>query len=144
MKTVVISALLCAFCLNAQATGNASEASANASATLSAGVGSVVAGSALLGLASGQFVVESVENTAEGVIFLLKGLAKGASEATQFSVKVAGNASGAASVAVGQSVEVVAEAAGSAIIASGKIIAFIPNEVGKSLVHHSRLNSAAK
>jgi hypothetical protein len=84
-------------------------------------------------------VVESVEKTAEGALMVLRGFANGASEASKFSVKVGGDASGALSVAAGQSVEVVAETVGSAIMASGKVIAFIPNVMGQSLMHHSSL-----
>lgn len=56
----------------------------------------------------------------------MQGAGTSVSEAGNFSVKVTGDVSGAASVVVGQSVEVVAETVGSAIIASGKVIAFIP------------------
>ncbi len=83
MKRVLIlsTLILTLLILPAQATGNASEASANASAMLSTGVGSVIVGSASLVAASGQLMVESLEKSAEGVVFVLKGVGQGASEA---------------------------------------------------------------
>jgi len=138
-QTVFYMALLLSLALPAHAAGNASEASGNASAMLSLGVGSVVFGSASLAAASGQMVVESVEKTADGVLLVLWGVGKGASEAGKFSVRIVGDVSGATSTTVGQSVQVVAESTGHALVASGKVIAFIPNEMGKSLIHHSRI-----
>jgi hypothetical protein len=114
-----------------------SRASANASAAASAAVGVVVAGTASALAAGSILTVKAVEKMGDSVVVVLKG----ASDAGTFSVKVAGNASGAASVAVGTAVSVVAESTGHALVASGKIIAFIPNEVGKSLIHHSRVKT---
>lgn len=143
-KHLIIATLLSAtIALPAHATGNASEASANASQMLSAGTGSVVIGSSMLAAASGQWLVQGIEKTTDGIVFVLAGLGKGVSDAGKFSVKIGGDISGAASVTIGQSVEIVAESAGSAIIASGKVIAFIPSEIGKSLMHHSRLDTGA-
>lgn len=119
-----------------------SEASSKTSEMLSVGVGSILIGSASLVAASGKMVVEGVEKTADGIVFILAGVGTGVSEAGKFSVNIGGDISGAASVTVGQSVEVLTETAGSAIIASGKVIAFIPNEIGKSLMHHSRVDSS--
>lgn len=146
MKCKLVIPLLMSLALNvpAYAVGNASQTSANASAALSVGVGSVLAGSAMLAVATGQAVVESVEKTADGIVMVLRGIGNGMSEAGKFSVRVGGDISGAASVTVGQSVEVVAESTGQVIIASGKVIAFIPNEIGKSLMHHSPVEGAGK
>lgn len=142
MKKIALSLLISMLLpYAASAFANGSEMSANASRTLSVGVGSVLIGSASLAAASGVMVVESVEKTAQGIILVLRGVANGASEAGRFSIKVAGNASGAASIAAGQSVQVVAESVGYAVIASGEIIAFIPNEIGQSLMHHSRVEA---
>lgn len=142
MKKIVVTLLIFMALPHASAaSANGSEMSANASRTLSVGVGSVLIGSVSLAAASGTLVVESVEKTIDGTIIVLRGISNGASEAGKFSVKVAGNASGAASVAVGQSVQVVAESVGYAVIASGEIIAFIPNEIGQSLMHHSRVEA---
>lgn len=140
MKQLLMATLLAiAIVSSLSALANGSAASLDASKTLSVGVGSIVVGSASLVAARGQAVVESVENTADGVLMVLHGVGAGVSEAGKFSLKITGDVSGAASVAVGQSMEVVAETAGSAIIASGKVIAFIPNALGKSLMHHSEL-----
>jgi hypothetical protein len=126
------------------ATGNASEASANASATLSMGAASIVVGSVSLLSAGGQFLVESVEKTADGFVYVLGNMSQDLSKAGKISVRVignaSGNASGAASVLAGQSVQVLTESAGTVIMVSGEIIAFIPNEIGQSLIHHSSLN----
>jgi hypothetical protein len=128
----------------ALATGNASEASANASATLSMGAASIVVGSVLMLSAGGQFVVESVEKTADGFVYVIGNMSQDLSKAGKISVRVggnaSGNASGAALVVAGQSVQVLAESTGTVIMASGEIIAFIPNEIGQSLIHHSSLN----
>ena len=142
MKKTILSLLISMLLSHAPlALANGSEMSANASRTLSVGVGSVLIGSASLAAASGTLIVESIEKTADGVIMVLQGVANGASQAGKFSIKVAKNTSGAASVAVGQSVKVVAESVGYAVIASGEIIAFIPNEIGQSLMHHSRVEA---
>lgn len=85
----------------AHAAGNASEASANASAVMSVGVSSILLGSASLAAASGQAIVESVEKTADGIVMVLRGIGTGASEAGKFSVRIGGDISGAASVTVG-------------------------------------------
>ncbi len=140
MKQLFIATLLAASMVSPlPVLANGSEASADASKTLSVGVGSIVVGSASLVAASGQVVVESVEKTADGMFMVLQVVGAGVSEAGKFSVKITGDVSGAALLTVGQSVEVVAETVGSAIIASGKVIAFIPNEIGQSLMHHSAL-----
>ena len=133
-----------------QAFANASEVSSNASATLSMGVGSLVIGSLVIGSlvigsaglvsAGGQFLVESVEKTVDGAVFVLSNMSQDLSKAGKISVRVSGNASGAASVIAGQSVQLVAESAGTVIMASGEIVAFIPNQIGQSLMHHSNVN----
>lgn len=143
-KLVIPILLSLALAVPAHAAGNASENSTNGSAALSIGVGSVLAGSAMLAVATGQAVVESVEKTADGIVMVLRGIGNGMSEAGKFSVRVGGDVSGAASVTVGQSVEVVTESTGHVIIASGKVIAFIPNEIGKSLMHHSPVGNVEK
>lgn len=109
-RNLVLSILLgLALTSPAQAAGNASEASANASAMFSVGVGSVLLDSVSLVAATGQMVVESVEKTADGIVLVLRGIAEGASEAGKFSVQIGGEVSGAASVTLGQSVQVVAD-----------------------------------
>ena len=109
MKQLLMATLLATAIVSPlSALANGSAASLDASKTLSVGVGSIVVGSASLVAASGQIVVESVENTADGVLMVLHGVGVGVSEAGKFSLKITGDVSGAASVAVGQSVEVVA------------------------------------
>ena len=152
MKQVFFVPLFLTLVLSApiQAFANASEVSSNASATLSMGSGSLVIGSLVIGSlvvssagllsAGGQFVVESVEKTADGAVFVLSNMSQDLSKAGKISVRVSGNASGAASVIAGQSVQLVAESAGTLIMASGEIVAFIPNQIGQSLMHHSNVN----
>lgn len=114
-----------------------SRASANASAGVSDAVGVVVGGTASVLVAGSVLTVQAIEKVGESMVLVLKG----ASEATTVSVKLAGNISGQASLAVGTAISVVAESTGHALVVSGKVIAFIPNEIGKSLVHHSKVHS---
>jgi hypothetical protein len=139
-KLLVPVLLVLALSTPVQVFANASEASSNASGMLSIGAGSMVAGSVGLLAAGGQFVVESVEKTVDGTVFVISNMSQDLSKAGKISVRVSGNASGTASVVAGQSVQLVAESAGTVIMASGEIIAFIPNEIGQSLMHHSSVN----
>ncbi len=112
----------------------APNASAHSSQLSAAGTASVVGGSALILSAGAALVVESVETVADGVIWVLKNTAKGAS----VTVKYSGKAAGAVSVATGQVLTVTTEASGHVLISAGKALAFIPNEVGQSLLHQSK------
>ncbi len=75
--------------------------------------------------------VAAVEVSAEGTVWLLRGIAEGSGQAVEVSVKVAGGAS----LAVGTVLEVITSTAGSLLVASGEALAFIPNELGASLFY---------
>ena len=138
MQPLFISPLLFTLALSMpiQAFANASEASANASATLSMGEASIVVGSIALLSVGGQFVVESVEKTADGFVYVLSNISQDLSKVGNISVRVGGNAL----MVAGQSVQVVTESVGAVIMASGEIVAFIPNQIGQSLMYHSNVN----
>lgn len=140
-RSPLLSAVGFALCLGfaapAPALSEVSQASANASESLSRATGSVVVGTASLLYVGSMLVIEGVEKSGESVVIVLKGVAQGVSEATTVSVRVAASAIGNTSLAVGSAVKVVAEGSGYALYLSGKLIAFIPNEIGQSLVHHS-------
>ena len=86
MKQLLMATLLAiAIVSSLSALANGSAASLDASKTLSVGVGSIVVGSASLVAASGQIVVESVENTADGVLMVLHGVGAGVSEAVSYT-----------------------------------------------------------
>lgn len=106
----------------------------NASATMSEGVGLVLAGSLSAVAASGQLVVEGVEKTAEGMIVVIKGSGKAASA----TVKLSGKAVKGLSIAVGEVVELTVLSTGYMLYYSGKAIAFIPTEVGKALIENAK------
>ncbi len=78
-----------------------------------------------------ELSVAAVEVSAEGTVWLLRGLAEGSGQAVELSVKVAGGAS----MAVGTSLEVVTSAAGSLLVAGGEALAFVPNELGAALFY---------
>lgn len=109
--------------------------SAAASRESLAASGMIVAGSAGVVRAGAQLVVASVRPAANASVVVLRDAATG----LEVSVRVAGNAAGAASVAAGQSVRIVAEAAGYSLISAGKLVAFIPNAAAHALVHQTPL-----
>ena len=148
MKQVVfgIVGLLAVSAMSVQADCGASCKGSNASATLSDGVGLVVSGTLELTSATGQFVVESVEKTTEGLILVIKASADVAKASATASAKVAsttikltGKAVHGLSMAAGEVVEVVAVSTGYTLYYSGKAIAFIPTEAGKALLEHAKM-----
>lgn len=132
---IAAAALACLLGVGPAGAQGPSEASAAMSGASMLSASIVGAGSAQVIANGGQFVVKGIETVGQSTIVVLRG----ASEATQFSVKLAGQAAGGASLAVGTSVTVIAEAAGHSLVVAGKVIAFIPNEVGRSLLHQSRV-----
>lgn len=128
---LVVSPVMAADC-------GASCAGSNASATMSEGVGLVVSGGFELVGASGQFVVESVEKTADGLIIVVKASANATGKAVSTTVKLSGKAIKGLAVAAGEVVEVTALSTGYTLYYSGKAIAFIPTEAGKALVEHAK------
>ncbi|QSI76909.1 hypothetical protein [Niveibacterium microcysteis] len=119
---------------------DASQASAQSSAAVSSAVGAVVGGSAEALSAGGELSVVVIERGSEATVLVLKQLGSG----VEVSVKLAGQAAGGLSVAVGTTVQVMTEAAGYVLTSAGKAIAFVPNEVGNSLLQHTRLTEATK
>lgn len=82
-----------------------------------------------------SLLVESVQASGRGVVYVVKNVATGASAVFE----VSGNAVGAASVGVGTVVHSSAIGAGVILSAAGQVLAFIPNAVGKALMHNERL-----
>ncbi|MBB4013743.1 hypothetical protein [Niveibacterium umoris] len=118
---------------------DASQASGQSSAAVSSAVAAVVGGTAEALSAGGELSVVAVEHGSEATVLVLRNISSG----VEVSVKVAGQAAGGMSVAVGTTVQVIGEAAGYVLTSAGKAIAFVPNEIGKSLLQHTRLTGAA-
>lgn len=95
---------------------------------------SVVAPAVLLG-ASGAMTVVAVEKASDATVWVFER----ASDGTRASVRFAGEAAGAVSLAVGTTVSVTATASGWVLHQAGKAIAFVPNEIGRTLLHHERI-----
>ncbi len=124
----------------ALAAREASQASAQSSAAVSSAIAAVVGGTAEALSAGGELSVVAVEHGSEATVLVLRQIGSG----LEVSVKLAGQAAGGLSVAVGTTVQVFTEAAGYVLTSAGKAIAFVPNEVGNTLLHHTRLTEAAK
>lgn len=122
------------FHAQAQSVANYSNAMSNASGLSAHGSGLVVAGSMEAAAASGKLMVESIQQTAEGVVVILKA----SGQAAGVSVQISQQAVSAASLATGAMVEVISEAAGYALVSAGQMIAYIPNELGRTMVHQSK------
>ncbi len=118
----------------------ASQASAQSSAAVSSAIAAVAGGTAEALSAGGELSVTAVEHGSEATVLVLRQVGSG----LEVSVKLAGQAAGGMSVAVGTTVQVLTEAAGYVLTSAGKAIAFVPNEVGNTLLHHTRLTEAAK
>lgn len=126
------AALLLCTAGTAQAQSDLSAASSGLSllpvaVSVGAAGGVLAAGSAL--------VVVSITVVAEGTVWVLERVSDG----VRFSVRVTGQAVGAASVAVGTACVVTATVGGQILSAAGRVIAFIPNEIGRALLHNERL-----
>lgn len=101
---------------------------------------SVVAGSVLvvpvaLSVSGAVLVVQAVEVSARGTIYLLER----ASDGARVSVEVAASGAAAASLAVGAAVTVSVVGAGIILSAAGEVLAFIPSELGRALLHNEQL-----
>ncbi len=95
----------------------------------------VLAAPLLVSGVGASLLVEGVDASAHGVVYVVKNVATGASAV----LEVSGNAVGAASVGVGTVIQSSAIGAGVVLSAAGKVLAFIPNAVGKALMHNERL-----
>jgi hypothetical protein len=84
----------------------------------------------------GSVVVQGVEVSADGVVWVVRSTVDGAVA----SVRVAGHAAGAVSVAVGTVITVTALAAGTLLCVAGEAIAFIPNEIGRAMLYHQKVS----
>lgn len=82
-----------------------------------------------------SLLVEGVQASGQGVVYVVKNMATGASAV----LEVSGNVAGAASVGVGTVIQGSAIGAGMVLSAAGEVLAFIPNAVGKALLHNERL-----
>jgi hypothetical protein len=94
----------------------------------------VVSGSVNVLAASGELIVVGVEQSARGVLVVVKR----AADASGDIATVLLDGAAAASMAVGSALHASATGVGYVLVASGNAIAFIPNEIGQSLLHQSR------
>lgn len=106
----------------------ASQMSAQGSATIARGSLIAVTGSA-------EFVVASIQLAGEGLEVVLRG----ASEVGEVVLHLPRVLAGGASLAVGESVTVAAQAGGWVIESAGKLIGFVPTEAGRALLYSERL-----
>lgn len=132
IKALRIAAALLCTAGTAQAQSDLSAASSGLS-VLSVAVSVGAVGGVLS--AGGALVVVSVTAIAEGTVWVLERVSDG----VRFSVRVAGQAAGATSVAVGTACVATTVVGGQILSAAGRVIAFIPNEIGRALLHNERL-----
>lgn len=137
-KLMLLTAVTCALNLGQASAAGPSEASAALSGASLLTASLVGAGSAQAIAKGGDFVVKAIDGSGRATVVVLRS----ASDAGEFSVRLAGQAAGAASLAVGTSVKVVADATGHALMVAGKLVAYVPNEVGRALLHQSRVKHA--
>ncbi len=138
IPVLLLAATLCTPVL-AQST-KASEASAmGATSILASPVlsleGKPIEASAALGLGGVFLVVGVAEGASDAVSLSIKGVEAGST----FIVKASTAAVKASSVVVGTSLRVVAESTGYALMASGQLLAFIPNAIGQALLYQSQV-----
>ncbi len=100
------------------------------SMAVSQGVAIVLYGTVSTFAGSGQVIVESVKTVPDSTYIVLKSLP----ELSEATIKIAGSAVGASSVAVGESLKLMSHAAGTLIVKAGEVLAIIPNELGKNLL----------
>lgn len=98
--------------------------------------GLVLSGASLIALGAATLTVVSVQQTAEGVSWVVERASDGARSVVRFVARGAGMAS----VAVGTVVTTTAMASGTLLSVAGQAIAFVPTEVGKALLHNERLS----
>ena len=134
IRSLISVVYLCLTLAVSPASADSTIRGSQGSTDFSAASATIVNGSTQIFAGSSQLLVSSVEIVGDSVVVVLRG----ASEATQVSLKLSGEVVGAASLAVGTSVQVIAESTGYLLTTAGKAIAFIPNELGRSLLHHSR------
>lgn len=95
----------------------------------------VVAAPLLVSGVGASLVVETMEASGKGVVYVVKNVATGVST----TLEVSGQAVGALSVGVGTVLQSSAIGAGVVVSSAGQVLAFIPNAVGKALLHNERL-----
>lgn len=134
-KLMLLAAVTGALNLGQAGAADPSEASAALSGASLLSASLVGAGSAQAIARGGDFVVKGIDASGRSTLVVLRG----ASDAGEFSVRLVGQAGGAASLAVGTSVKVVADATGHALMVAGEVLAYIPNEAGRALLHQSRV-----
>jgi hypothetical protein len=84
----------------------------------------------------GSVVITGVEASAQGTVWVIENVADG----VKGSICFAGQALGAAAVAVGTVIVVTTVATGMVLSAAGHVIAFIPNEIGRTLSYNQRVS----
>jgi len=148
MKKFFITLLIAAGC-TAPFAGRAQSEAASVMAAASMlpvasmiGGASAVAGSAVVApmavLASGAvLVVQSVELSARGTVYVLER----ASDGARVSVEIAGRTARGASMAAGTMVVCSVIGAGVVLSVAGEAIAFLPNALGQALLHNERLTN---
>ncbi len=140
-RLIPLLVLSTALCNAALAQSNkASEASATGAASILASPvlsleGKPIEASAALGLGGVFLVVGVAQGASEVVSLTIKGVEAGST----FIVKASTLGVKAASVVVGSSLRVVAESTGYALMASGQLLAFIPNAIGQALLYQSQV-----
>lgn len=118
----------------------------NASAVMSEGLGQVVTGLLSAVAASGQVVIESVQQLDDALLLVVttgSTVAKASVETSatvgKASLKLSGKAVQKLSLVAGQALEISVVSTGYFLVYSGKAIAFIPNEVGQALLNHEKV-----
>jgi hypothetical protein len=84
----------------------------------------------------GSMVVTGVEASAQGTVWVVENVADG----VKGSICFAGQAIGAAALAVGTVIVVTTVATGMVLSAAGHVIAFVPNEIGRTLSYNQRIS----
>ncbi|HWH84389.1 MAG TPA: hypothetical protein VNU71_19335 [Burkholderiaceae bacterium] len=131
VRQATVAAVLALMLASAQAQSRVSEVSALSALPVAVSV----AGTGLLLSAGTTLVIVGVEASAAGTVCVLER----ASDGARASVRFAGNAAGALSLAAGTAVVVTAVSAGWVLSAAGQAIAFVPNQIGAALLYNERI-----
>lgn len=122
------------------AQSHATQASAGSALSMASAI--VVGAEAVSGIpvalaqSGAEWIVSSVEASANGSVHVLERIHDGA----RASIAFAAGASGASMLIVGTVVQTTATSTGVIVSAAGQALAFIPNELGKALLHHEKVS----
>ncbi len=108
---------------------------ASVATTASVGAAAVSVLPAALSTAGAVLVVQTVESTARGTVYVLER----ASDGARVSVEVTGRTASGVVAGVGTAVAVSVIGTGVLLSAAGEVLAFIPNELGRALLHNERV-----